>query len=427
MKRGKIPTIVVIITLMVGIAAGVLLVQSRQIFRLGAAPEYAPKDVRVTNITGSSFTVSWTTDKKVEGFIKWGKDGSSLTTIAKDEIEGESFIHTVTVSDLSPTTAYSFLINSGGTDFDNNQLAWEVFTGPSLPSAPGSNLISGNILTATGKPAARVLVYVNLAGANPLSTTTSQNGSFLINIASARTSDLGSFLQIIDTSTLVEITVTAGPQGFALAQIYPASAKPTPAIILGQTHDFKNLPPSKEGAMPTATVELPSGATPPPPTASTETITLDSLEEEKTIISANPEFFGTGPVGQTLTVTIESEPISGEVTVNSFGNWRWSPPKELSVGTHKITISWRDADGILKVLTRTFVVQAVEANPTPAPTPSPMPTPTPTPAAATPRPEILGSSSLTPTIALSIIGLSLIVSGGLLAIMALTEKHARPK
>jgi len=436
MKRGKIPTIVGIIILIVGIAASVLLVQSRQIFRLGAAPEYAPKDVRVTNITGSSFTVSWMTDKKTEAFIKWGKGSSSLTTIAKDEIQGESFIHTVAVSDLLSQTTYSFLINSGGTDFDNNGLAWEVSIGPSFPSAPGSNLISGSILTATGKPAAKVLVYVNLAGASPLSTTTSQNGSWLINIASVRTSGLTSFLQIIDTNTLIEITVAAGPQGFASAQIYPASAKPTPVIILGQIHDFKNLPPSKESAMPTATVELPSGATLSSGlevtgqvlTASTETVSLDSLEEGEIISSADPEFSGTGPVGKSLTITIESETVSGEVTVNSFGNWRWSPPRELSPGTHKITVSLRDASGVLRILTRTFVVQAAEENPAPTPTPSPTPSPIPVfTVTSTPSPEILGSSSLTPTIALSIIGLSLIVSGGLLAIMALTEKYARPR
>lgn len=449
MKKSKIPTIIGITLLVAGIASGVLLIQNRQIFKLGATPQVSSKDVRMTNITDSSFTVSWVTDVETESFIKWGESNSSQKNLAKDEINGKSYIHTVTVQGLSPETTYYFVINSNGTDFDNNGLPWEIKIGPVLSITSSRNLISGTILTSTGVPASQVLVYVSPAGSSPLSVTTSQNGGWLIPISSARTSDLNTFLKIDEQNTLIEISVQAGPLGVASAQIYPLAAKPAPAIILGQTHDFKNLTPSEEGGIPKATIELPEGATPSSgfevpdeiETPSSETVTLESLDEGEIVTSTEPEFFGEGPPGTILTITIESDPVTDETAVGSSGSWNWNPPEGLSEGTHKITITWRDAGGILRTLTRTFIVQASEgpafeatpsaASPTPSPglTPSPSPSPTASPT-ATPTPisttsADLDSGSLTPTFLLSIMGLGLIVFGGLLASMAFAEKHAR--
>ncbi len=196
MKKSKIPTIIGIALLVIGIASGVLLIQNRQIFKLGATPQISPKDVRITNITDSSFTVSWVTDTETEGFIKWGESNSSQKNLVKDEIDSESYVHITTVQSLSPETSYYFVINSKGTNFDNNGLPWETKTGPVLAITSSRNLISGTILTSTGAPANQVLVYVSLAGSSPLSVITSQNGGWLIPISSARTSNLNTFLNI---------------------------------------------------------------------------------------------------------------------------------------------------------------------------------------------------------------------------------------
>lgn len=448
MKKSKIPTIVGIVLLVVGITSGVLLVRNRQIFKLGATPQVSPKDVRMTNITDSSFTVSWVTDGETEGFIKWGGSISSQKNLAKDEINGESYTHITTVQGLSPETSYYFVINSNGTDFDNNGLPWEIKTGPILATTSSRNLISGTVLTSTGAPANQALVYVSLAGSSPLLVTTSQSGGWLISISSARTANLSAFLKIDEQNTLVEISVQAGPLGVASAQIYPLATKPAPAIILGQTHDFKSLAPSEAGRIPKATVDLPEGATPssgfevPGEIAapSSETVTLESLDEGEIISSSEPEFFGEGPPGTTLMITVESDPITDETIISSSGSWSWNPPEELSEGAHKITITWRDASGILRTLTRTFVVQASEgpafestpsASPTPPPSPTPSPSPSPTvsptaiPTPVSTEAGVPDSGSLTPTFLLSIMGLGLIVFGGLLASMAFAEKHAR--
>ena len=112
MRKSKIPTIIGIFILVFGLAAGVLLVRNQNFFRLGASAEFAPKDVRISNITDSSATVSWITDKETSGFVKWGEGQDSLDKTELDELASQSFTHTLTLRNLTPQTTYSFKINS---------------------------------------------------------------------------------------------------------------------------------------------------------------------------------------------------------------------------------------------------------------------------------------------------------------------------
>ena len=437
MKKSKIPTIIGLIVLVFGLAAGVLLVGSQRFFRLGAEAELAPKDVRISNISDNSFTVSWVTDKVTGAFIKWGEDPESLDKEELDEVGGEGTTHTASIRGLSAETTYYFKINSGGDDFDNSGIPWQVKLASLLPVPTKTNLVSGSVLTGSGQPAKNALVYITLGGGSLLSSVTSDSGSWVIPISQARSQDLSGFIDIDEKNTLMEISVNAGPDGVASAQIYPQSAKPVPAIILGETHDFKSLPASEVSEIPKASIGLPEESTPsskfevegPAQAPTSQSVTLESVKEGEVVTSTKPEFFGEGPVGTTISITVESDPVTGSVRIPTTGDWNWSPPAGLSEGTHRITISWRDAQGILRTLTRTFVVQASEgpafestpsATLTPTPTPTLSPTSTPTP---TPIPTIVGSpvssasptispvadsGSLTPTILLSIMGVSVI-------------------
>ena len=451
MNKGKIPTILGIFILIIGLAAGVFLVQNKQIFRLGASPEISPKDVRISNVTESSFTVSWVTDKQVQGFISWGENPTSLNRTELNEIEEKANTHSVTVQGLSPNTTYYFKINSGGVEFDNNGLPWEVRTGAQLTIPSSSILVSGSVLTAAGEPAQNALVYINVAGANLLSTVTSQNGTWVINIAQARSKDLASFVQIDEINTLLEISTQISPQKIASAQIYPAAAKPAPPIIIGQTHDFKNLAPIQAGETPTADINLPSETTPSSsfivpeeiPTPETEAVILESLKEGEVITTQKPEFFGQGPAGTTITITVESEAVTDQVTIGSSGSWRWTPPTTLEEGVHKITIVWKDANGITRTLTRNFIIQAAEgpafeatpsATPTPTPSPTPLPasSPSPTPSpttTSTPAPlvtatptsspsTLLDAGDFRPTLFYSVLGLIMIISSLILGVFS---------
>ena len=422
MKKSTIPTILGITILVMGIAAGVLLVENQQIFRLGAEGGLNPKDIRITNIDDSSYSISWTTDKQVEGILTWGDKPSSLTKIETEEDDQAAFVHLLTIDNLKPVTTYYFTINSGGVEFDNDGIPWQVKTGSELVERDTSLITSGTILNSSGIPIENVLVYVTVGGSSPLSTKTSDKGSWVLPIGKARTKDLTSFVNINETTTLLEISIQGGPAGIATAQIYPYLAKPAPAITLGQVHDFKNISPVEEGEVPDATIELPDG-TPPPeiidiPEATPipdENVTLDNLEEGDLI--ANSEsiiFLGKGPPGIILTITVESEPVTEKIEINEDGEWNWSFPDNLTAGEHQIVINWLDASGILKTISKSFIVEAQTLSPTLTPTTSPSPTPTnsPTPTpTSTPTPTKVATvsalpvaGSLTPTFVLIMMG-----------------------
>ncbi len=443
MNKLKLPTLIAVIVLTMGLAAGVLLLQSKQIFKLGASPDIAPKDVRITNITDTSFTVSWTTDKKTSGFIIWGKtEQLGQTTIPENQ--GLKNVHSITTRQLSLETAYFLKINSNANEFDNSGIPWRMKTGPSLKILSVPGIISGSILTATGQPAAEVTVFVSAGGISPLSATTSQDGSWVIPLSNIRSADLSSFGQLKQANVLLEIFVQGGPLGVATAKIFTNSANPTPHIILGKTHDFRNEPANEASELPEASINLPEESTPSSgfeipeeiATPSGETISIESISEGETISSTEPEFFGKGPSGTIITITIESDPISAQTTVNSSGNWNWNPPEELEEGTHQITLSWKDSNDILRTLTRNFIVQAAEgpafeSTPSAEPTASPSPSPTPSASpSASPRVSLPSTESgtpipgtLTPTLVLFTIGTGLLTLSGALVYLLLFHKQ----
>jgi cell division septation protein DedD len=284
-------------------------------------------------------------------------------------------------------------------------------------------------LTSDGKPAQNVLVYVNSGGFAQLSAITSQNGAWTLPLSIARTRTLSSYANLSTKDAVVDIYVQGADAGVATAQVLLSQINPTPNIVLGQSHDFTNQEVTTPGDLPTANVSLPEEEEVGQGTLDVSNedlglvdenpVTLDSIDEEDEVVfTSNPEFFGEGPQGTTITITVESDPVSSDVKIGPSGEWRWSPPADLPDGTHTVTVSWTDASGFLRRLTRTFTVAAAENEPgfestpsavtaTPSPTPTaipktPSPTPTPTASATkspspTPSPSPTASPSPTPT------------------------------
>ena len=446
----KVPTIIGVVILAIGLATGVLLVQNSQIFRLGASGGTPPKDVRITNISDSAFTVTWVTEKETSGFVLWGETDANLSRTENDEVGQDSYTHSVTIRGLSAQATYYFKINSGGEEYDNNKIPWQTTLGPSLSQPSTSYVISGTVLTATGTAASGALVYVSIGGVSPLSTTTSNEGSWVVTLSQAREVNLNQ-LYSISNSNVIEISVQAGALGTSSAQIYPASAKPVPPMILGQVHDYKNLPASTDEELPVSSIEA-SGeiatqeskfnlSDTDTSTASTSKVTLESVEENETITSTKPQFFGSGPEGTEITILVESEnPISSTTEVNSSGDWSWTPPQGLAPGEHKITLSWRDVNGILQTITKTFIVQAAEGpayeasssaslTPTPKVSSTPKATSSATPkatstaktATSSAAPKTPDSGTFTPTIIMFVMGLILFTFGGGIFYSAIKE------
>ncbi len=436
----KIPTIIGILVLILGTAAGIILVATSKQFKLGASPDITPQDVRVTNITASSFTVSWITDKPTIGYVIYGTSSSSINQNTPTPQTAQS-IHWMQVQSLNPGSQYFFKINSGGSDFDNNGAPWTGSTGPQISQAqPAASMVSGSVEDQGGLPAVGVVVYVTIQGVSPLSAYTSSTGSWVIPLNTARTTDLTSYPNISPDASLLQIFVQGGIAGVSTAQAYPKGANPTPTIKLGQIYDFRSQTTSSSGENPSSSLNLPQTATgsssfnlnPIASTsAGTKTVAVTSIKNGETITTTKPQIIGSGTPGTKITLTVKSTPQTATVTVGADGTWVWTPPSNLDPGTHTLTATWTDASGILQTITKTFIVQA-GSGPAFVSTPSATPVatlggiilPTPTPASTlsgTTRVSLPASSgavpasgTLTPTLALSMMGIGLVVSSFIL-------------
>lgn len=257
MINTRIPTFLGIVAITIGIVAGGLLVSERQTLQTSGKADITPKNVRVSNITGSSFTVSWTTEETTSGALSWGKSDSRFSLITPSNTHT---VHSHTLTDLTPSQTYSFTIISEGKTFDNNKIPWTVKTGASLPPPQNPYNITGTVVDKLGKPIEGALVYATVGGIYPLSTTTSQSGNWVLSLGLARTNDLLNYSKLKPETTLIEISVFDTSNEPTFTKFYLNSASAGVTITLGQ-NDNTITTPVNFNLIPTAGLSFPDSST----------------------------------------------------------------------------------------------------------------------------------------------------------------------
>lgn len=460
MPGKKIITFLGLAIILSSLGIGGFFVYQSGLLNFQADPEIKPDKVKITNISQDRFTVSWITNKPTIGSIVYGKDGKLDQTQIddSDQLTKESQnhkLHHITVTNLQAASSYNFKIKSGekNTNFDDQGKPYSVKTGPTLGSPPASDLISGTVKQTNNKPATDAIIYITIPGVSPLSTQVKKDGSWLISLSSARNAQLTDFAKY-DLSTTLEEIIVQGESTSSSVLTNTANDSPVPLITLnGEKYDFSkqsapvaNNPakqatpqPAKESSA-SSTKTSPvggsqvasqfpleplknttTGKTPKTPenfvedeVAPVEVVILNPSRESEQITIARPEFFGTGPINQVITIKIGSvQTITGTAVVDSKGNWKYSPNQDLAVGSHSLEVKYLNSDGINKSVKRNFVIAA--SSRTGATTPAFEATPS-----ATTRPRVSMPSTRSgvpitgsdlPTTFLLIIGIIFISSG----------------
>lgn len=221
MLKNKIPSILAIFALTIGLASGVYLIQSQQNFKLSASSSYTPKDIRISNITDDSFTVSWYTSKNASSYIDWGET-PNLSQRAFPEDSNLNKIHYINVTDLRENKAYYFNINSGGENYDNSGVPWTVRT--LLNSKDNSLILKGKVMLDEERPASGVLVYLQTDTSKLYSAMTTPNGTWAIPVST----DI--------SSSILNIFVQGGSLGSASETM--SAENPTKIIYLTNSNIF---------------------------------------------------------------------------------------------------------------------------------------------------------------------------------------------
>lgn len=197
----------ILIILILGLVIGLYLISQETSLFSKAGVSDVPKEVRISNISDNSFTVSWITDKTTTGFVKFG-ESEQLGSVASDDRDEDSqkkrATHHVTLKNLDPDRVYYYQISP-----DRIYKQTTAPTTTSVPSLPEP--LVGKVIRADGAVPAEALVYAQIQG-SALSSYTRDQGNFLITLNNARTKDLSDYLTIQSTDS-ISVSVTAGVEG----------------------------------------------------------------------------------------------------------------------------------------------------------------------------------------------------------------------
>lgn len=427
----RIPTLLGLFIIIVGTVITTFYANKTQLGQVNALNSDQPQNVRITNITNNSFSVSYTTENKTSGSINYGKD-KTLGQNALDDRDqtngglNQYLIHIITARDLTPSTKYYFTITNGNKVYTTNGADFEVTTSPSLTETSNPQItLNGQIINANGLPPTESIVYLAAENSQVFSTITDKNGRYSFSLSQLRTKDLQSNYNF-NTSQTVKMLVTGEDGAVSNVILSIPEISNIPTIILSKDYDFTQSNSSLEASSSAQIQTLPSFPQ-ITSTYSAQTLRISTPQKDENFSDQQPIFKGTATPNQNIQITIHSnQQIQANVKTDSSGNWSYQPQAPLSAGTHTITISTTNSSGIIQTITQTFVVQALADQS--SITGSPTPTPTILDVNLTPTPTEIATISATPTqilpptgnpsiIAVGIIGIVIFFMGSLLFLL----------
>lgn len=387
----RIPTLLGMLLIAIGIGVTSFLV-SRGIITIGrAGPSQNPQAIRITNISDTSFTVSYKTSGSVPGSVAYGTT-KELGQVALDDRDQQSGsaknyqIHSITLRNLQPNTPYFFSITSGDSSFLNNGEPFTLTTASKNVINPTQQQpLTGKVITTDAKPPAEAIVYLSVPNAQTLSILTKPDGSFIIPLNTLLNKSISAPFPLTQDTSLSLLIL--GQTEKSNVELTVKQSNPVPVITLSQNYDFavdtfpldadKSIIASQaaEASFPFLSAsEINTNITPQ----------VISPKNDETFTDQQPVFRGTASPNSDVIVVINSdEQIQSKVKTNANGSWSFRPQTKLSPGEHTLSVSARDNLGILNTITRSFTVHAqgtqVNQSATPSATPkiaimSPTPT-----------------------------------------------------
>ncbi len=397
-RTKKIPTIIALTILVIGIGAGIYLTETRLSQKPQALLSSQPEEVQITNLSDNLFSVVWLTKKKATGSVTFGSSAEDMDQLALDDRDIDSpqqkyLTHHVTIRNLSSQTKYYFSVISDGKKYQNNDSQFQIVTAEKSNQANTLEPSYGQIVNQQNQPAEGSIVILNLPRSLPLSTLVKPSGNWLIPLNNARDVDLKIYP---DSETIpISLSVLLSVDEKAQATFDTQNDSPVPLITIGKTYNFEGLKSKQKTTNPLALKpENPLQVLGEKTNQSVEIITP---VEGATFVSTRPLFRGKGIPGKEVLIEIESVvKISGKTTVGKDGYWTFTPAKDLSADKHTIKITTLNENNQSVSLQKSFLVfksgtQVLgEATPSGTLTPALSPSPTTSIGSASP------SATLTP-------------------------------
>jgi hypothetical protein len=252
MLKNTIPTTLGIVIIAAMIAVYFALANSSQASYKSPVSAIHPENVKVTNISDDSFSVSWVTDAKTNGHVIVEDKSGKTKKITPPQTQPRH-THHINVNGLSASSTYLVKIFSENKEFREIGKGWVVETAPKISFQPLSRVIYGKIKGLPHQVQSDAIVYAAAGEGRLLSATTSEDGSWFIPVSNARSYTLDSYIFLNETKK-ISILVDAGPLGTAAALIKAADYVAVPPIVLGEYSDFTHFGPVNKTNPPPASI-----------------------------------------------------------------------------------------------------------------------------------------------------------------------------
>lgn len=236
----KIPTLIGLGVLLIGLAGGVFLTTENQILKTRAAASLTPKNVNVYNLSASSAAIFWQTDEAATGFVQAGASQmpSNKSTYRDDRdisTPQPHKLHFVTLTNLTPNTIYYYQIYSGEIIYPNTPA---TFTTLSPTETLDWNPVVGIILETSNRPIDEALVILELENAQKLATITKTGGNFIMPLSNLRDANLIKSFSGNNTPHKAKLIISS-PQSSSQVSIFIPSENPSlPPVLLGKDTDL---------------------------------------------------------------------------------------------------------------------------------------------------------------------------------------------
>lgn len=238
-NKFKIPTLLGLGIIFLGITGGVYLVLREQAFVSQAAPNLTPRGITVTNITDDSAVISWQTNSAAPSFVAFGQNspGGQTALDDRDTTPTPHLTHYVTLKNLLSKTSYQFKINSGKITSEIEKFE----TATPITNQTGFTPIIGSVLDGDS-PLEDGFVYLSLPDAT-IQSSAVKTGNFLIPLSQVRKADLSDIYPLTE-GTVAKLTIRSDKGETEVLFRLKATSNTLPPIKLGQNIDLTTDIPS---------------------------------------------------------------------------------------------------------------------------------------------------------------------------------------
>jgi len=334
MKDKKFPTLLGIILLLVILFIGVFLSTQKTSLSSKASVSCEPINPQITNLTHGSFDFSFTTSSPCSATL-------SINNIIYQDASFSETTHYFKISNLSPKTSYKFNIISGSSTYSRPDYSLTTASKPNSLT-PSSNLAWGRIIDSNNNSISGAIIYLTLSGSQSLSAFSNKDGNWNISLAASFNEQKTDWFTPAPTTE--EDIAVYSPDGKLTQLTNPSSNNdPVPDIIIGQ--NYFSITPTKAFSNMTSINTTNQEA-------NLINLSVTNPKEGESISTLKPDIFGQGPANKIIQLNLDGNLTS--ITVSPSNTWNFSPPQNLSVGFHKLTLSYQS-----QAVTRNFSVTGV--------------------------------------------------------------------